>query len=60
MSLQDRMYRNGKSTRLSATFAARDGNSIGDQDEPRQYQSSSFSEMSTASGKTRGTSMYPV
>jgi hypothetical protein len=57
MSLQDRMYRNGKPTRLSATFAARDGNSIGDQDEPRQYQSSSFSEMSAAKSNTRRKSM---
>jgi hypothetical protein len=37
MSPQDRMYRNCKSTRLTATLAARDSNTIGDQDEPRQY-----------------------
>jgi hypothetical protein len=47
------MYRNGKSTRLSAALAARDGNPIGDQDEPRQYQSSSFSKMSAAQSNTR-------
>lgn len=51
------MYRNGKSTRLSAALAARDGNPIGDQDEPHQYQSSSFSKMSTAESNTKEKSM---
>jgi len=37
MSTQDGMYRNSKSTRLTAALATRDSNTIGDQDEPRQY-----------------------
>jgi hypothetical protein len=37
MSTQDGMYRDCKSTRVTAALAARDSNTIGDQDEPRQY-----------------------
>jgi hypothetical protein len=51
------MYRNGKSTCLSAALAARDGNPIGDQDEPHQYQSSCFPKMSATESNTREKSM---